>query len=179
MKLRFLIPLIIFLGISAFLYMGLSLDPREVPSPLIGKPAPTFALPSLHDTSKTITPADYKGQIWLMNVWATWCASCRAEHATLVRLSRETDIPIVGLNYKDNDDDARKWLIALGDPYASVAVDANGRIAIDWGVYGAPETYVIDQQGLIQHKHIGPVTPEVLQEKILPLIARLREGASS
>ncbi|MGF1644140.1 MAG: DsbE family thiol:disulfide interchange protein [Thiotrichales bacterium] len=179
MKLRFLVPLFIFLVIGGFLYVGLSLNPREVPSPLIGKPAPTFALPSLHDASKTITPTDFKGQVWLMNVWATWCPSCRAEHETLVELRRNSDVPIIGLNYKDNDDDARKWLVALGDPYQTVAVDADGRIAIDWGVYGAPETYVIDQQGLIRHKHVGPVTPEVLQQRILPLVQQLRQGTTS
>lgn len=175
MKAKFLIPLVLFLVMVGFLYVGLNLNPREVPSPLIGKPAPAFSLPSLDDASRTVSPADFKGQVWLMNVWATWCVSCRAEHETLVRLAKQNVVPIVGLNYKDDNEAAKKWLAALGNPYQVTAVDADGRIAIDWGVYGAPETYVIDKQGLIRHKHIGPVTPEALTQQILPLVEKLRQ----
>lgn len=174
MKLRFIIPLIMFGLLVVLLAAGLKLDPKKVPSPLIGKPAPTFSLPSLANSEQQITPADFKGQVWLLNVWATWCPSCRAEHETLVNFSQQDPIAIVGLNYKDDSTAAKQWLKKLGDPYTVNAVDADGRIAIDWGVYGAPETYIIDQQGIIQHKHIGPVTPEVINKTILPKLAELR-----
>ncbi len=179
MKAKFLIPLVLFLVMVGFLYVGLNLNPREVPSPLIGKPAPAFSLPSLDDPSRTVSPADFKGQVWLMNVWATWCVSCRAEHETLVRLAKQNVVPIVGLNYKDDNEAAKKWLATLGNPYQVTAVDADGRIAIDWGVYGAPETYVIDKQGRIRHKHIGPVTPAALTQQILPLVEKLRQEAGA
>lgn len=175
MKIRFLIPLFIFGLIAVFLGVGLKLDPREVPSPLIGKPAPSFSLPALSDPARVITPEDFKGKVWLMNVWATWCVSCRAEHETLVELERLNVAPIIGLNYKDENDAAKNWLQELGNPYLANAVDADGRIAIDYGVYGAPETYIIDKQGIIRHKHIGPVTPEIVNKTIIPMVTELRK----
>lgn len=177
MKVRFLIPLLIFALIAVFLAIGLKLDPREVPSPLIGKVAPAFNLPSLQNPKKMVQPADFKGQVWLLNVWATWCVSCRAEHETLVRLNRQNIVPIVGLNYKDEATSAKQWLADLGNPYLINAFDENGRVAIDWGVYGAPETYVIDKAGTVRHKHIGPVTNEVLRETILPMVKLLQESS--
>ena len=174
MKIRFLIPLIIFALIAVFLGIGLKLNPREVPSPLIGKPAPAFNLPSLQLPEKMVQPADFKGQVWLLNVWATWCVSCRAEHQTLVQFNRQQLLPIVGLNYKDESDAAKQWLESLGNPYLVNAFDENGRVAIDWGVYGAPETYIIDKQGIVRLKHIGPVTPDVLSSKIIPLVKSLQ-----
>jgi len=173
MKARFLVPLLLFGVIAIFLALGLKLDPREVPSPLIGKPAPGFSLPSLGDPQKMVSNEDFKDKIWLFNVWATWCVSCRAEHETLVNLNKQIDVPIVGLDWKDETAAAQQWLQSLGNPYEAIAFDASGRTAIDWGVYGAPETYVIDQQGIIRYKHTGPLTDEILRDKILPLIKEL------
>lgn len=178
MKARFLIPLGLFVLIAIFLGIGLKLDPKEVPSPLIGKPAPAFELPSLDDPATLVRPSDYKGKVWLFNVWATWCVSCRAEHRLLVELSKHTNVPIVGLDYKDEADAAKQWLRQLGNPYVVTAFDERGRIAIDWGVYGTPETYVIDKDGIIRYKQIGPIDANVLQEKILPLIRQLQEEAA-
>ena len=178
MKARFLIPLGIFSVMVVFLGIGLTLDPREVPSPFIGKPAPQFQLNRLHEATATISPEDMKGKVWLLNVWASWCVSCRAEHKVINRLASMGLVEIVGLNYKDEPDDARRWLNALGDPYLTSAMDIDGRVGIDWGVYGVPETFVVDQQGIIQYKHIGPVTDKSLDEAILPLIRKLK-GASS
>ena len=177
MKARFLIPLLLFAVIAVFLALGLKLDPREVPSPLIGKPAPGFSLPSLDDPQKMISNEDFKGKTWLFNVWATWCVSCRAEHETLVSLNNQTDVPIVGLDWKDETAAAHNGLQALGNPYEAVAFDSTGRTAIDWGVYGAPETYVIDPQGIIRYKHTGPLSDGILINKILPLLKELG-GAS-
>jgi len=177
MKARFLVPLLLFGIIAVFLALGLKLDPREVPSPLIGKPAPGFSLPSLDDPQKMVSNEDFKDKVWLFNVWATWCVSCRAEHETLVSLDKQTDVPIVGLDWKDETAAAQQWLQSLGNPYEAIAFDATGRTAIDWGVYGAPETYIIDQQGIIRYKHTGPLTDEILRDKILPLIQEL--GASA
>ena len=168
---RVYLPVGIFLTLVAFLYVGLYLNPREVPSPLVGKAAPAFELPVLHDAQKRFTPADMRGKTWLLNVWASWCVSCREEHPVLVGLAKRNLLPIVGLNYKDRDDEAKRWLAQFGDPYTLSAVDADGRIGIDYGVYGVPETYVIGPDGVILFKQIGPVTPEVLEKKILPLVA--------
>ena len=173
MKARFLVPLLLFGVITVFLALGLKLDPREVPSPLIGKSAPGFSLPSLDDPQKMVSNEDFKGQVWIFNVWATWCVSCRAEHETLVNLNNQIDVPIVGLDWKDETAAAQQWLQSLGNPYEAVAFDASGRTAIDWGVYGAPETYVIDQQGIIRYKHTGPLDDEILRDKILPLVKEL------
>ncbi len=173
---RFLVPLG-FIVLVVFLGIGLKLDPKEIPSPFIGKAAPAFNLASLQDANKMIQPADYKGQVWLLNVWATWCAACRAEHQTLVDIAKQKIVPIVGLNYKDESDLAIRWLKQLGDPYVAVAVDADGRAAIDYGVYGAPETFLIDKKGIIRYKHIGPINPQSWQQKILPLVQQLNGEA--
>lgn len=175
---RFAIPLVVFVLVSGFLYRGLALDPREVPSPLIGKPAPAFSLPTLADSEVQFSPAQMKGKVWLLNIWGTWCASCRVEHPVLVDLARRGLVDIVGLNYKDNTTQAKVWLQDLGDPYVVTAVDATGRIGIDWGFYGAPETFVVDADGLVRYKHIGPVSPQVLEQTILPLVEQLRGGQS-
>ena len=174
MKARYLIPLGIFLALVILLGVGLTLDPREVPSPFIGKPAPDFRLPRLNQPGQTIGPEDMKGQVWLLNVWASWCVSCRAEHKVVNALAKTGEVTVVGLNYKDEPDDARSWLAALGNPYLASAMDREGRVGIDWGVYGVPETFVIDRQGIIRYKHIGPITQASLQEKILPLVRRLK-----
>jgi cytochrome c biogenesis protein CcmG/thiol:disulfide interchange protein DsbE len=174
---KYALPLIVFLVIAGFLAIGLRLDPREVPSPFIGKPAPAFTLPKLHEPTATISPADLKGQVWLLNVWASWCVSCRAEHEVVTRLASTGEVPVVGLNYKDERDAALEWLRRLGDPYKASAVDAKGDVGIDWGVYGVPETFVIDQQGIVRHKHIGPITDKSVSETILPLVRQLK-GAS-
>jgi cytochrome c biogenesis protein CcmG/thiol:disulfide interchange protein DsbE len=170
---RFLIPLAVFLVLVAFLAIGLKLNPREVPSPLIDKPAPAFQLARLDDPAQTVTLADLRGQVWLLNVWASWCVACLQEHPLLVEFSRAGTVPIYGLNYKDKPDAAAAWLGKHGNPYTLSIVDADGRVGIDYGVYGVPETFVIDKQGVIRFKHIGPVTPEVLNDTILPLVRRL------
>ncbi|HWQ38422.1 MAG TPA: DsbE family thiol:disulfide interchange protein [Burkholderiales bacterium] len=171
---RFLIPLAVFLLLVVFLAIGLSLNPREVPSPLIDKPAPQFTLPKLREPGKTLAPEDLRGQVWLLNVWASWCAPCLEEHPHLVDLARRKTVPIVGFNYKDQTDAALKWLARHGDPYTQIVVDPDGRVGIDYGVYGVPETFVIDKQGIIRYKHIGPLTPKVLEATILPLVQRLQ-----
>jgi cytochrome c biogenesis protein CcmG/thiol:disulfide interchange protein DsbE len=172
---RFLWPLAIFVLLLGFLAVGLQLNPREVPSPLIGKAAPAFELPVLHQPEKRFSPADMRGKVWLLNVWASWCESCRDEHPLLVELAKKGTLPILGLNYKDKSEDARLWLKRFGDPYQLSVADVDGRIGIDYGVYGVPETYLIDAQGVIRYKRIGAVTPAVLEEKILPLAATLKK----
>jgi cytochrome c biogenesis protein CcmG/thiol:disulfide interchange protein DsbE len=172
--LRYLVPLGIFAVLVAFLFRGLSLDPKLVPSPLVGKPMPAFTLTRLDDPGATISDSDLKGRVSVLNIWATWCASCRAEHDVLLELARTGAVAIYGLNYKDNRADAQRWLRQLGNPYVANAFDEDGRVGIDWGVYGAPETFVIDPQGIIRHKHIGPLTSEVLETQLLPLIAELK-----
>ena len=174
MRLRFLVPLALFVVLVGFLAVGLKLNPREVPSPLVDKPAPAFSLQQLHQPGARVSVADMKGQVWLLNVWASWCVSCREEHPLLVELGKAKVVPIIGLNYKDRREDALKWLDQLGNPYAMSGVDADGRVGIDYGVYGVPETYVIDREGTIRFKQIGPVTPQVLQERILPLVRKLQ-----
>ena len=171
----FLVPLLAFAGLVAFMAMGLNRDPHLVPSPLIDHPAPNFQLPQLQVNGKTFTPAAFKGQVWMLNVWASWCVSCREEHPVLLKFSRTHLVPLVGLDYKDQPADALKWLNDYGDPYTLTVVDADGRVGIDYGVYGVPETYVIDKAGMIRYKQIGPVTPEALQQTILPLIAELQK----
>jgi cytochrome c biogenesis protein CcmG/thiol:disulfide interchange protein DsbE len=176
MKARFLIPLIAFLVLVGFLAVGLGLKPSEVPSPLIGKPAPEFTLPKLSDPSKNFSPADMKGQVWLLNVWASWCVACKQEHPVLMDLAKMNLLPIVGLDYKDQRDPALEFLRRGGDPYVLSAVDESGRVGIDYGVYGVPETFLIDKEGVIRYKHIGPITPKSLQETILPLVAQLKQS---
>jgi cytochrome c biogenesis protein CcmG/thiol:disulfide interchange protein DsbE len=172
---RYLIPLAIFVVLVVFLAIGLGHDPHEVPSPLINKPAPAFRLAQLHDSSKTFSAEEMRGRVWLLNVWASWCVSCRDEHPVLVELSKTGQIPIYGLNYKDKRQDGMAWLAELGNPYVLSAQDSDGRVGIDYGVYGVPETYLIDKNGVIRFKQIGPVTPEVLQTKILPLAQELNK----
>jgi len=176
MKIRFLLPAAIFLAIVVFLYIGLGRDPRHVPSPLIGKPAPDFELPLLYQLEKSLTDEDLKGRVSLVNVWASWCVSCRYEHELLMDISRNTDIPVIGINYKDEHADAMKWLRDRGDPYESIVFDYEGRAAIDWGVYGTPETFIVDQQGIIRYKHVGPITKEKLSQDLMPLIQGLKQG---
>ena len=177
--LRYLIPLGVFLVLVVFLAIGLGRDPREVPSPLINKAAPTFRLPQLQEPGKTFSAEDMRGKVWVLNVWASWCVSCRDEHPLLIEYAKTGAVPIYGLNWKDKREDALDWLGELGDPYVVSAVDLDGRVAIDYGVYGAPETYLIDQAGVIRHKHIGPVTPDAWKKDFLPLVQQLnREGAA-
>jgi cytochrome c biogenesis protein CcmG/thiol:disulfide interchange protein DsbE len=170
---RFMLPLGIFVVLVGFLLVGLNLNPRQVPSPLIGKPAPEFQLQQLHQAEQTLTSKDNLGKVWLLNVWASWCVSCREEHPLLVELAKSGIVPVYGLNYKDQRDDALRWLKQFGDPYTVSIVDPEGRTGIDYGVYGVPETYVIDKKGVIRYKQIGPVTVEALQTKILPLVKEL------
>jgi cytochrome c biogenesis protein CcmG/thiol:disulfide interchange protein DsbE len=172
---RFLWPLAIFVLLLGFLAVGLQLNPREVPSPLVGKAAPAFALPVLHRPDKVFSPAEMRGKVWLLNVWASWCESCRDEHPLLVELSKKGTLPILGLNYKDKSDDAKRWLQRFGDPYQLSVTDIDGRIGIDYGVYGVPETYLIDAEGVIRYKRIGAITPAVLEKNILPLAASLKK----
>ncbi len=171
--LRFLAPFAVFVALIIFFAIGLTRDPREIPSPLINQPAPIFKLQQLQVPAKQFSPADMRGQVWLFNVWASWCVSCRDEHPVLVALAKRNLVPIVGLNYKDQRQDALQWLTQFGNPYVLSVTDFDGRIGIDYGVYGVPETYVIDKQGVIRMKHIGPVTPQILQEKILPKVQEL------
>jgi len=175
-SLRLLIPLAVFGVIAAFLFVGLSRDPREIPSPLVDKPAPAFTLKQLHAPDQKLSTADMKGQVWLLNVWASWCVSCRVEHPLLVQLAQANVVPVIGLNYKDKVPDGIAWLKQYGDPYKLSVVDADGRVGIDWGVYGVPETFVVDKNGMIRYKHIGPVTAEALQKTILPLVRELQKA---
>ena len=174
--LRWSLPLAIFVVVLVFLFLGLFRDPREVPSPLIGKPAPQFSLAQLREPGRTLTPADMRGKVWLLNVWASWCVSCRVEHPLLVELARTNIVPVIGLAYKDNPDDGLAWLASNGDPYTLSIVDRDGRVGIDFGVYGVPETFVIDKDGIIRYKQIGPLTAEALKQTILPLVRGLQQS---
>ena len=171
--LRFILPLAAFAVLVGFLAVGLKLDPHEVPSPLIGKPAPAFALTRLDDAGKTIRREDMLGKVWMLNVWASWCVACRDEHPHLLAFSRTKQLPMIGLNYKDTRRDGLGWLANFGNPYDASLFDGDGRVGIDFGVYGVPETFIIDKQGMIRFKQIGAVTPEVIQNKILPLLKEL------
>ena len=170
---RALWPLIAFGVLVALLAVGLKLKPREVPSPLIGKPAPAFTLAQLHDEAGRFAPEQMRGQVWLLNVWASWCGPCLQEHPLWVGFARESKVPLVGLNYKDPRPDAIAWLDKHGNPYHTIAADREGRAGLDWGVYGVPETFVVDRQGVIRFKHIGPVTDEVMRGRIAPLLKEL------
>jgi len=167
------IPLLIFGVLLGFLAVGLSLNPREIPSPLINKPAPAFSLPALDAPDQKISAQDLRGKVWVLNVWASWCVACRIEHPLLVEFSKAGMVPIYGLNYKDKRDDAIRWLVNFGNPYTRSLSDIDGLVGIEFGVYGVPETFVIDKQGVIRMKHIGPVTPEVLRDEIIPLVRKL------
>ena len=171
--LKYGIPLVLFAALVAFFAVGLTRDPREVPSPFIGKPAPQFKLTELGAPERTFGPEDMRGKVWLLNVWASWCVSCRVEHPLLVEMAKRNDVPIVGLDYKDERDKGLEWLNRMGNPYALSAFDVDGKVGIDYGVYGVPETFVIDKQGVIRYKQIGAITPEALDKTILPLVRKL------
>lgn len=170
---RFAIPLSIFVLMVGLLGYGLTLDPKKVPSPLIDKPAPAFSLSVLHQPDLKLSQKDMLGQVWVMNVWASWCVSCRAEHEIITRLAKQNLTPIIGLNYKDQSKDAKAWLNQFGNPYMASIVDLDGRVGIDWGVYGVPETFIIGKDGLIKYKHIGPVTQESLDAEVIPMLKQL------
>jgi cytochrome c biogenesis protein CcmG, thiol:disulfide interchange protein DsbE len=172
-SLRFILPLALFVVLVGFLAVGLKLDPREVPSPLIGKPAPAFALTRLDNADQTIRREDMLGKVWMLNVWASWCAACREEHPHLVAFARTKAMPILGLNYKDTRKDGLGWLARFGNPYDASLFDVDGRVGIEFGVYGVPETFVIDKQGVIRFKQIGPITPDILQTRVVPLLKEL------
>ena len=192
---RFLWPLIGFVVLVILLAVGLNLNPRDVPSPLVGKPAPIFSLPQVAAPEQTFSPKDMLGKVWLLNVWSTWCVSCRQEHPVLVEMAKNKAITLVGLNYKEVSGDgaldsdkltadaemklalerSNAWLNQHGNPYTLSVLDLDGRVGINYGVYGVPETYVIDKAGIIRMKHTGPVTPEILAKKIMPLLAELNK----
>ncbi|HXL82120.1 MAG TPA: DsbE family thiol:disulfide interchange protein [Pyrinomonadaceae bacterium] len=172
---RFAIPLVFFILLVAILAVGLRHDPHEVPSPLINKAAPAFQLPQLRDPTQEFSAQDMRGKVWLLNVWASWCVTCRDEHPLLIQYARSGALPIYGLNYKDNREAALSWLGELGDPYVLSVSDKDGRVGIDYGVYGAPETYLIDRDGIIRFKQVGPVTPDIWQKTILPLAQQLNK----
>jgi cytochrome c biogenesis protein CcmG/thiol:disulfide interchange protein DsbE len=177
MKAKFLVPLVIFLVLAGFLGIGLTLNPREVPSPLVGKPAPSFRLAQLHQPDAVVTEKDMLGKVWILNVWASWCVACREEHPILVELAKKNVVPLLGLNYKDDRPNGIAWLERHGNPYVMSLYDRDGRVGIDYGVYGVPETFVIDRQGVIRYKRIGVVTPEILRDRILPLVKELEGRA--
>jgi len=172
-SLRFLLPLAIFALLGGLLWSGLGKDPRLVPSPLIGKPAPAFDLPELRDATMRVSKVALLGQPYLLNVWGSWCFACTEEHPVLVELAGRKLLPIVGLNWKDEPADATRWLARFGDPYAHIAQDREGRTAIDFGVYGAPESFLVDARGVIRWKHVGPLTPAVIDQELLPKLAEV------
>ena len=196
MKAKFLVPLLLFFGLAGFLAFGLTLNPREVPSPLIDKPAPNFRLARLDQPEQTFALEEMRGQVWLLNVWASWCVACRQEHPLLVRMAQDKVVPVVGLNYKEVRGDgainarglsleaetsmaverAQRWLGDHGNPYMVSVMDIDGRVGIDFGVYGVPETFLIDREGRIRYKHIGPITPDSLQNVLMPKIEELRRA---
>ncbi len=170
---KYIVPLVIFVALGLLLAYGLNLDPRRIPSPLIGKPLPPFSLTTVADPARKVSRDDLHGRVYLLSVWASWCVACRQEHPLLNELTRRKAVTIIGLNYKDKREDALRWLGALGNPYELSLGDQDGRLGIDLGVYGVPETFVIDKQGVIRYKHIGPMSPEVWEQKLAPLIKEL------
>lgn len=174
-RLLFLLPALAFVAVGVFLGLGLTRDPTVLPSTLIGRPVPTFSLPPVQGRTLGLSSRDLKGEVSLVNVFASWCTACRLEHPVFMRLKAEGVVPIHGINYKDRPEDAAAWLDELGDPYTRTGADRNGRVAIDWGVYGVPETFVVDRDGKIVFKQVGPVTPEAYREKIAPLLPELRQ----
>lgn len=177
MNTRFLLPMLAFVGLLVLLFVGLYGNPTRLPSPLIDKPAPAFVLPKLKQAEATLSSADFAGQVVLLNVWATWCVACRQEHDFLLQLAKSGDVPIYGLNWRDQRDAALRWLDQLGDPYTASAFDADGRVGIDWGVYGAPETFLIDAQGMVLFKHVSPLNEQVWAAEFAPRIAAARQSA--
>lgn len=170
---RYLFPLFGFIVLVGFLAAGLRLDPKEIPSPLIDKPAPDFEVPTLFDPTLSISAQNLRGEVWLMNVWASWCVACRAEHPLINALSQKKLLKIIGLNYKDERVDAKKWLGVYGNPYTLIAYDIKGDVGIDYGVYGVPESFLIDKKGHIRFKQIGPFTQQAIDEELLPMIQKL------
>lgn len=170
-----LIPLGIFIVLVVFLAIGLTRDPHEVPSPLINKAAPMFSAPRLYTPGQQFSAKDMLGKVWLLNTWASWCVACREEHPILMEFAKTKTLPIVGLDYKDQNSEGLKWLARFGDPYDMAITDQDGRIGIDYGVYGVPESFLIDKAGVIRYKQIGPVTEEALRNKLLPLIRELQK----
>ena len=170
MNIRLLLPLGLFLGMGVFLFLGLGKDPSVVPSPLLGKPAPEFDLPQLHDPAQRVSKQALLGQTYVLNVWASWCPGCRVEHDLVAALAQSGKVPVYGLNWKDEPQDAKRWLAQFGDPYAGIAADYDGKVAIDFGVYGAPETFVVNSDGLVIFKHIGPLTQDIINTQLLPLV---------
>jgi cytochrome c biogenesis protein CcmG/thiol:disulfide interchange protein DsbE len=175
---RYLLPLGVFIALVLLLGAGLGLNPRLVPSPLVGKALPEFTLEQLRDPGQTLSPASLDGKVSLLNAWATWCVECRREHPVLVEIAAQGKVPIYGLNYKDQRPEALQWLARLGDPYVASGFDADGRVGIDLGVYGLPETFLVDAKGQIVHKHIGPISAEIWQRDFIPIIERLASGNS-
>lgn len=176
---RYAIPLIIFLLLVGLFIFGLQNDPKKLPSKRIGKPAPEFTLPELYNPETHISPADLKGKVWVLNVFASWCVSCRAEHEVVTHFTKTHNIDVVGLNYKDEEKDAKAWLKQFGNPYSHIAVDYKGYTGIDWGVYGVPETFVIDKKGLIRHRFAGPLTEQIVATDLLPLVQELQTESGS
>lgn len=170
---KYIIPLVLFVTLGLLLAYGLKLDPRMIPSPLIGKALPAFSLPTVADPARKVSRKDLIGRVYLLNVWASWCVACRQEHPVLNELAQRKAVTIIGLNYKDKRQDALQWLGSLGNPYELSLSDEDGRVGIDLGVYGVPETFVIDKQGIIRYKQIGPITPEAWEQKLLPMIKSL------
>jgi cytochrome c biogenesis protein CcmG/thiol:disulfide interchange protein DsbE len=170
-----LLPLLLFIGLVVFLAVGLRRDPHEIPSPLINKPAPAFSLKQLQDPTKTFSAADMRGKVWLLNFWGTWCVACREEHPLLVQYSKTRAVPIYGVDYKDERAAAQRMLEEEGNPYTITASDPEGRLSIDYGVYGAPETFLIDKNGVIAFKQIGPITEDVWRNEILPRVQKLNQ----
>jgi cytochrome c biogenesis protein CcmG, thiol:disulfide interchange protein DsbE len=172
---RFILPAIAFSVVAAFMLVALTSgrDPKEIPSPLIGKPAPAFTLPVLAQTDQSWSPEKMRGQVWLLNVWASWCAPCLVEHPELLKLARAKTLPLIGFNYKDEPGAAVAWLDKHGNPYTTIVADRNGRAAFDYGVYGVPETFLIDRNGTIRYKHVGPLTVDVIANKLLPMAQAL------
>jgi len=176
MKMKFLFPLVLFVVLVGFLVVGLQRDPREVPSPLVNKPAPAFNVAQLEQADAQFSPENLKGKVWVLNVWASWCVACRQEHPVLMEFARAQLVPLIGLDYKDQRKDALGVLKRHGNPYDLTAFDADGRVGIDYGVYGVPESYVIDKAGVIRYKHIGPITSDALEKTIIPLINELKKS---
>ncbi len=175
-RLLYLLPFLLFIGVGVAFYLGFQRDPRDIPSALIDKPVPTFDLPPLPGRAEGLSSARLTGDVTLVNVFASWCIPCKAEHPVITRLAREQGVTVRAINHKDKAEDALNWLARNGDPYASIGVDLDGRTSIDWGVYGVPESFLIDRQGRIRFKHVGPLTPQVIEEQILPMVKHLRQG---